>query len=111
MTHSMPHVACNEGTGPTANLFVLSVAKSQALNSRFAKGVERQPHRDTRAELEKSPKALPPAKLNQMRKPQNKKKYRRPTRNVCGPFFSYAYPAVRSSFGLWAAEQAAYPFA
>lgn len=30
------------GTGHSANLFVLTVAKSQALNSRLAKGVERR---------------------------------------------------------------------
>lgn len=55
------------------NLFVLSAAKSRALNSRFVEGVERRLPSEREREREsggKTPKALQPAKLNQMRKPQ-----------------------------------------
>lgn len=82
------------GTGHTVNLFVLSVAKSRALNSRFVEGVEKGVCRAKEGERvrgRKTPKALQPAKLNQMRKPQKKPTIADheldPTRNVWSLFF------------------------
>lgn len=49
------------GTGHTVNLFVLSVAKSRALNSRFVEGVEKgvcQAKERERGEGEKDPKGI-----------------------------------------------------
>lgn len=64
------------GTGHTVNLFVLSVAKSRALNSRFVEGVEKAfaQRKSERVGVRgrRTPKALQPVKLNQMRKPQKK---------------------------------------
>lgn len=82
------------GTGHTVNLFVLSVAKSRALNSRFVEGVEKGvcPAKERgRVRGRRTPKALQPVKLNQMRKPQKKASIADrkldPTRNVWSLFF------------------------
>lgn len=82
------------GTGHTVNLFVLSVAKSRALNSRFVEGVEKgvcPANERGRVRGRRTPKALQPVKLNQMRKPQKKASIADrkldPTRNVWSLFF------------------------
>lgn len=92
----------------TVNLFVLSVAKSRALNSRFVEGVERRlpSERGRGWRRGTDPKGITTSQVKPNAKTAKKNIYQNPTRKpqpapvMCGPFFLYYFipSLVLSSF-------------